>query len=325
MRFKRYFFFAFNTIFVLVICLRILLAQPILPVSLRPEALKFDWRPLSRHVFAISDILSPRSWQHPKNLDLVGGYIAEEWRLAGIEVEEQNFETGQGEFKNIFASFGPQTGDLIVIGAHYDAVGDTPGADDNASGVAGIIELGKALHRAQLKTQVMVAGFALEEIPHFGTEAMGSWFFARALKTSNKNVRAMISLEMIGYYSDDAGSQKYPHSFLRLFYPGEGNFIALASNIPNVPLTRKVKRSMRSASSVPVYSINAPQALAGVHRSDHLNFWKEGIPALMITDTAEYRNPHYHQLGDKPETLDFKRMAEVVSGVHQAVLDLANE
>lgn len=325
MRIKRYFFLAFNTAFVLVIFLRILIAQPILPVSLRPDAQKFGWFHLSRHVYAISDILSPRSWQQPKNLELVAGYIANEWRRDGIEVEEQKFETGQGEFSNVFMGAGPRTDDVIVIGAHYDAHGDTPGADDNASGVSGLIELGKALKKAELKTKVVLVAFSLEEPPHFGTEEMGSWFFARSLKASRKNVKAMISLEMIGYYSDEAGSQEFPSPLLRLFYPGEGNFIALTGNFPNIPLTRKVKRSMLSASNVPVYSINAPAFVPGIDFSDHRNFWSEGIPALMVTDTAFYRNKAYHTQNDKPERLDYKRMAEVMSGVHQAVLDLANE
>lgn len=325
MRIKRYLLFALNTVIVLLILARLLFTQPTLPVSPRADTVKFDWRHLSRHVYAISDILSPRSWQHAEKLDLTGGYIAEEWRLAGIEVEEQKFETGQGEFKNIFMSTGPRTTDLIVVGAHYDAAGDTPGADDNASGVAGLIELGRALHRAELKTQVMLVAFSLEEPPHFGTEEMGSWFFARALKASNKNVKAMISLEMIGYYSDEAGSQEFPSPLMRLFYPSEGSFIALVSNFGNIPLTRKVKKSMKSASQVPVYSINAPAALRGIDFSDHRNFWAEGFPALMVTDTAFYRNKAYHTQNDKPERLDYKRMAEVVSGVHQAVLDLAND
>jgi Zn-dependent M28 family amino/carboxypeptidase len=135
----------------------------------------------------------------------------------------------------------------------------------------------------------------------------------------------MISLEMIGYYSEEAGSQDFPSALLRLFYPSQGNFIALATNFQNIPLTRKIKRSMRSASSVPVYSINAPAFVPGIDFSDHRNFWAEGFPALMITDTAFYRNKAYHTQNDKPERLDYKRMAEVMSGVHQAVLDLANE
>lgn len=325
MRIKRYLLIALNTLIAVLILARLLFTQPLLPVGRAPDALKFDWRPLSRHVYAISDILSPRSWQHKNNLELVAGYIAEEWRLAGIEVEEQNFETGQGEFKNVYMSAGPRTAEVIVVGAHYDAEGNNPGADDNASGVAGLIELGKALHKAELKTQVMLAAFALEEPPHFGTEEMGSWFFARALKASNKNVKAMLSLEMIGYYSDEPGSQEYPSPLMRLFYPGEGNFIAIASNFSNIPLTRKVKRSMKSAGQMPVYSINAPAMVPGIDFSDHRNFWLEGVPALMVTDTAFYRNKAYHTQNDKPERLDYKRMAEVMSAVHQAVTDLARE
>jgi len=309
---------------VLLILARLLLTQPMLPVSPRTDALKFDWRPLSRHVYAISDILSPRSWEH-ENLELVAGYIAEEWRLSGIEAEQQNFETSDGEFKNVFSAYGPDTPEVIVVGAHFDAAGANPGADDNASGVAGLIELGKALKKTPLKTRVILAGFSLEEPPHFATEEMGSWFFARALKASNKKVKAMISLEMIGYYSDEAGSQSFPSSFLRLFYPGEGNFIAIAADFENIPLTRRVKRSMNAASAVPAYSINAPALVPGIDFSDHRNFWAEGFPAVMITDTAFYRNQAYHTAGDKPERLDYKRMAEVMSGVHQAVLDLAGE
>lgn len=325
MKIRRALFLLFNTVVLILLFARLLLTQPVLPAAKLTDAFKFEWRLLSQHVYAISDILSPRSWQHKEKLELTAGYIAEEWRLAGIETEQQVFETGQGEYKNVFSAYGPDTEEVIVVGAHFDAEGTNPGADDNASGVAGLIELGKSLKGAELKTRVLLVGFTLEEPPHFGTEEMGSWFFARALASSNKKVKAMISLEMIGYYSDEPGSQEYPSPLMRLFYPGEGNFIAVAANFKNIPLTRRVKRSLNSASAVPAYSINAPAALEGIDFSDHRNFWAEGYPAVMITDTAFYRNKAYHTAEDKPERLDYKRMAEVMSGVRQAVIDLANE
>jgi Zn-dependent M28 family amino/carboxypeptidase len=203
--------------------------------------------------------------------------------------------------------------------------GPFPGADDNASGVAGLIELGKLLARAKLKSRVILAAYALEEPPHFSGPEMGSVFHARALRGAGKRVKGMISLEMIGYFSGERGSQEFPMPVLRLFYPSRGNFIAVVGNFANLGIVRRVKRSMGEASSLPVYSINAPALVPGIDFSDHRNFWAAGFPAVMVTDTAFYRNKAYHTAEDTPDRLDYERMAMVVAGAYLAVMDLAND
>lgn len=304
-----------------------LIAQPVIPLppSRTVPTTIVDRMALTRHVYAIAGPLSPRNFGEIDNLENVGGYIATEWERAGLEPMQQIFLAGKEEYKNVIVELGPDTDEIIVVGAHYDAYGPFPGADDNASGVAGLIELAKLLKSVELKRRVTLVGYSLEEPPHYGTAEMGSAAHARAVKEAGKTVKAMISLEMIGYFSDQPHSQDSPMAALEYIYPTTGNFIALVSNLSNIALTRAVKKSMRSASSLPVHSINAPVAIPGIDHSDHRNYWAEGFPALMITDTAFYRNKNYHTANDIPESLDYKRMEMVVAGAFRAIVDLANK
>jgi hypothetical protein len=265
----------------------------------------------------------PRDFTHPENLSRAASYIGEEMRRAGAEVSEQIFEAGSFSYRNVIGSFGPESRDLIVVGAHYDTDGEMPGADDNASGVAALLELARLIATEQLSHRVELVAFALEEMPFFGTGAMGSAVHAAFLRAAGRRVRAMICLEMLGCFDDRPGSQRFPLRFLRLFYPGRGNFIAVVGNVRGAGIVRRVKRSMRVGSELPVYSINAPSIVPGVDLSDHRSFWCEGFPAVMITDTAFYRNDRYHTPDDTPDTLDYSRMAEVVRGLFRAVTDLA--
>jgi hypothetical protein len=164
---------------------------------------------------------------------------------------------------------------------------------------------------------VELAAYALEELPVFGTREMGSAVHARSLRASGARVRGMICLEMIGFFSKDPKSQRFPIELLGLFYPRQGDFIAVVGRVLDGRLARRVKRSMRSASELPVYSINAPRSLPGVDLSDHASFWEAGYPAVMVTDTAFYRNERYHTEEDTPDTLDFVAMAKVVDGLLQ--------
>jgi Zn-dependent M28 family amino/carboxypeptidase len=179
------------------------------------------------------------------------------------------------------------------------------------------------LARERLSHRVELVAFALEEMPFFGTGAMGSAVHAASLRASGRRVRAMICLEMLGCFDDRRGSQRFPFPLLRLFYPSRGNFIAVVGNAGGIGIVRRVKRSMRAGSNLPVHSINAPAIVPGVDLSDHRSYWREGFPAVMITDTAFYRNDRYHSAADTPETLDYPRMAEVVRGAWNAVVDLA--
>ncbi|KPJ91862.1 MAG: hypothetical protein AMJ53_10595, partial [Gammaproteobacteria bacterium SG8_11] len=240
------------------------------------------------------------------------------------DVKEMEYTVWGIPYRNISILFGDETNERIVVGAHYDSFQGLPGADDNASGVAGLIELARILSHTQLKRSVELVAYTLEEPPYFRTPEMGSAVHAKTLKENAVDVVVMMSLEMIGYFTDEPDSQEYPMSLLKLFYPSTGNFIAVVGNLSGFGVVRKTKRAMRSAMSLPVRSLNAPGALAGVDFSDHLNFWKYDYPALMITDTAFFRNKAYHTENDTWDRLDYERMSEVVKGVYNAVLEFSN-
>ena len=277
---------------------------------------------LEAHVRALSEGFSPRDFTHPENLDRAAAYIREQFAQATRDVSEETFQVYASTYRNVIASFGPDTEERIVVGAHYDAAGPFPAADDNASGIAGLLELARLLGATSLPMRVDLVAYPLEEPPFFRTPHMGSSVHARSLRRQGVKVRAMLSLEMIGYFVDTPGSQRFPLGILRAFYPSEGNFIAVVGKLGQGSVVRRVKRAMRGASPLPVYSINAPRWIPGVDFSDHASYWDEGYPAVMITDTAFYRNPYYHTARDTPETLDYSRMAMVVQGIHAAVLQL---
>ena len=275
---------------------------------------------LETHVRALALDFFPRDYAHAENLDRAARYVAEEFARAGGAVTEQRFEAAGKTYRNVVARFGPGGGSRVIVGAHYDAAGELPGADDNASGVAGLLELARLLGRERPPAPVELVAFALEEPPFFRTRQMGSYVHASSLKAEGAAVRLMISLEMIGYFSDAPGSQQFPHPSLRALYPSEGNFISVVGTMGEAGAVRRVKAAMAGATPLPVYSINAPRSVPGVDFSDQLNYWDQGFDALMITDTAFYRNPNYHAASDTPDTLDYARMAMVVEGVYAAVL-----
>ena len=279
---------------------------------------------LEKHVRMLAETFFPRDAFHPDNLLRAADYIRGEFRRAQGRVSDQCYEVRRRTYCNIIARFGPETEERVVVGAHYDAFGELPGADDNASGVAGLIELAHLLGRSAPSIQVEVVAYTLEEQPHFGTQTTGSAVHANLLRREGIAVRLMVSLEMIGYFSDAEKSQRVPFSALKLFYPARGNFVLVVGNLSQWSVTRKVKGAMRGATSLPVYSINAPSFVPGVDWSDHRSFWQAGYPAVMITDTAFYRNPNYHTAKDTPDTLDYARMALVVNGVFTAILALAS-
>jgi Zn-dependent M28 family amino/carboxypeptidase len=294
-----------------------------MPFRSRAEAPEVSPARLEAHVRALSERFAPRDHRHPENLDRAAAYVGEEFDQAGGAVAFQSFPAGGATYRNVIASFGPDTPERIVVGAHYDAAGPHPAADDNASGVAGLIELSHLLGRASLPIRVELVAYPLEEPPFFRTGQMGSAVHAGSLRREGVRVRAMLALEMIGYFSDAAGSQSFPVGILRAFYPSRGNFVLVAGQMGQGSLVRRVKRAMRGGSALPVRSINAPRWIPGIDFSDHVNYWDAGYDAAMITDTAFYRNPYYHTARDTPETLDYARMAMVVQGVYAAVLALA--
>lgn len=302
----------------------VFLAQPGLRDNSR-SLIKVDSTRLRKHVDVLSQKFSPRSFRDIGNLNACADYIRDEFAAAGGQTSEQQFKISQETYRNVVTRFGPYNGLRIIVGAHYDAFESTPGADDNASGVAALIELAHALSKASFALPVELLAFSLEEPPFFRTPDMGSAKYARKLKTEGVNVRAMICLEMVGYFSEVAGSQSFPVPLLRLFYPSRGNFIALIGNTGQGSLLRTVKARMRGVTDLQVYSLRAPRFVPGIDLSDHINFWNEGYPAVMVTDSAFYRNSEYHQSGDIADRLDYSRLGDVVALVYEAVTFLAGD
>jgi Zn-dependent M28 family amino/carboxypeptidase len=275
---------------------------------------------LQRHVQALAVTYHPRSVENFAMLEAAGDYVLAEMRAAGATPEIQNIDVNGTVYRNFIARFGPTEGPLLVIGAHYDACGQTPGADDNASGVAALLELTRLLARDPPSQPVELVAYTLEEPPYFRTEFMGSFRHASALADRKRQVRLMVSLEMIGYFRDEPKSQDYPVAGLGLMYPDQGNFIAIVGAFNDVSNMRRIKALFKGASDLPVESINAPSSVPGVDFSDHASYWKFDMPAVMVTDTAFLRNPNYHEPGDRPETLDYVRMAKVVRAMHAVAM-----
>lgn len=297
------------------------------PIKRKRNVVAFSVRAsrLRTHVETLASRYFPRDYEHVENLDKSASYIRDVFRAATTRVQDQEYAVNGKEYRNVVASFGPETSERIVVGAHYDAVSGIPGADDNASGVAGLLELAGMLKNVKLGRRVDMVAYSTEEPPFFGSGDMGSAVNAQNLRSSGVKLRAMLSLEMIGYYSDVEGSQGFPMQAMRSIYPDTGNFIAVAARISDELLTRKIKQAMSVKNGVDVYSVNAPAGLAGISLSDNSSYWREGYPAVMITDTAFFRNHNYHMSSDTPETLDYQRMAKVVAQVSAAVVFLSNE
>ena len=270
----------------------------------------------------LSHDIGERSYLDTKKLDASAGYIEEKLRHYGCHVERQSFTYGDKTYFNVLAEvkgLRDNKDSVLVIGAHYDTVAGTPGADDNASGVAGLLELARLSVSSPLGRTVHFVAFSLEEQPAFMTKHMGSYVYAKALKERGVKVEGMISLEMLGYYCDRKGCQIYPFSLFKLFYPTSGNFISFVGNLSSRAFMNKIKNSFLSVSRMPVESLSGISLIPGVDFSDHRSFWKFGYPAFMITDTAFYRNPNYHGPGDTAETLDYEKMAELVGGLYKAL------
>ena len=279
---------------------------------------------LEAHVRFLSAECSPRHFLARENQRKAIAYITAHFREAGGRVVLQEFSTRSGPYQNVVAHFGPEEGSRYVVGAHFDSCGIQPGADDNASGVAGLLELAALLGKEKsLPAHFELVAYNLEEPPFFAGPCMGSAVHARSLRDQHARVALMLSLEMIGCFSDQRGSQSYPVPLLGLLYPSRANFIAIVGRWNQRRVVGDFKRACIGATDLPVISIAAPSFIPAIDFSDHRNYWDEGFPALMITDTAFLRNPRYHQLGDTFDTLDYRRMAEVVRLLHVGLLEYA--
>ena len=268
----------------------------------------------------ITSTLKSRNFQHPETLNQVADYIFSELSINCDTVYFQNFEVNGTVYKNVIGSIGLDKSDRIVIGAHYDVAGEQEGADDNASGVAGVLELSRLLAKEALKYRIDFVAYALEEPPFFRTENMGSHIHAKSLFEKKVNIIGMICLEMIGYYNDEPNSQSYPIGFLKLFYGNKGNFITVVQKFNNGKFGRQIRNLMKKAGLIKTKSFRAPAFFPGVDFSDHQNYWKFGYNAVMITNTSFYRNQNYHTRADRFETLDIQRMARVIDEVFLAII-----
>ncbi|MDX1387959.1 MAG: M28 family peptidase [Acidobacteriota bacterium] len=288
----------------------------------------FDPRPVSedrlrRDVDRLCGEFMPRDYGSPENLDRVAEWIAGEFRGAGLDVREQPYVVEDTTFRNVIGTrpgSDPDAGSVIV-GAHYDTAGPLPGADDNASSVAVLLELVRTLPKDRPRRTRIFVAFSTEEPPFFSTEAMGSHHFAQEIKSEAIDVELMIALDCVGYFSDEPDSQLVPVTLLRLYYPSEGNFIGVVGDTGAGAWIRTVKRGMRSANALPVLSFRGPSAIPGIDWSDHYWFRRLGLPGVLVTDTAMMRNPNYHRPTDRPETLDFEKMVGVVQGLHGVLQD----
>jgi Zn-dependent M28 family amino/carboxypeptidase len=214
--------------------------------------------------------------------------------------------------------------EIIVLGAHYDSVYDCPAANDNGSGVASLLELARLLSKFESDRTIRFVAFTNEEPPFFGTADWGAQQYAAVCHERAEKVIAMLSLETMGYYSDAAGSQTFPHDVFGLVYPKQGDFIAFVSNMKSRRLLNRFTKLFRSATPFPCEKVAVPESIRGVAYSDHAAFWKYDYPALMITDTAFYRYPHYHTNEDTPEKVDYDSLARVVFGIAEVVKQISN-
>lgn len=281
---------------------------------------------LKSHVSTLAERIGERNLKHYDSLNASLNYIENNFSNIGFQISEQEYSVDAKSVKNVEAEIrGTQKPEqIIIIGAHYDSVSGSPGANDNATGVAALLELARVFNAQNPNRTIRFVAFVNEEPPYFQTEQMGSRVYARRSRERGESIVAMISLETIGYYSDQENSQRYPFPF-SWFYPSRGNFIGFVGNTSSRSLVRNAVRIFRGEADFPSEGVAAPGWLTGIGWSDQWSFWKEGYSALMITDTALFRYPHYHRRSDTADKIDYDRFVRVVSGINTLVTDLTNE
>lgn len=287
-----------------------------------PELLALRER-LRRHVRELAEEIGERNYTRMQNLERAADYVERQFADMGLVPASQVF--GDRQYRNISVDlYGREARDrILVVGAHYDTVWLTPGADDNASGVAGLLEIARALRERPLRRTVRLIAFSNEEEPFYGRNSMGSRVNAKRAYDRREQLIGMFSLEMIGFYSDAPRSQFYPR-IIRRFYPDRGDFIAFVSNLRSRSFLHEAIAAFRERAAFPSEGLAAPEILVpDIRRSDNVSFWYYGFPAVMVTDTSNYRNYNYHNAGDLYGTLDFDRLARVVTGLSEMIADLA--
>ena len=274
----------------------------------------------------LAETIGERNVRHrPHELAQTADYITKELSAAGYLVQRQEYDVDGTTCVNLDVEITGKTtpAEIVIVGAHYDSVANCPAANDNGSGVAGVLSLARAFSQSEHDRTLRFVAFVNEEKPYSHTELMGSWVYARRCRERGEKIVAMLSLETIGYYSDRSGSQRYP-SILRYLYPAIGNFIAFVGNTRYSRLVREVVRTFRRHEKFPCLGGVLPEAMSDIGRSDHWPFWREGYPALMVTDTAPFRFPYYHTPADTVDKIDFDRMARVIRGLRPVIAKLAS-
>ena len=320
-----------GAVFIILLGVALVLLYPVVKIRFTspvspppPAALSPESGRLRGHVEALSVRIGARSVEDYRNLEAARRYIMGALRQIGYTPELQTYDWRGRAYSNVIATRPGTTkrDETVLIGAHYDTVEGTPGADDNASGAAVLLELARSFRDASPGRTLKMVFFTLEEPPLFRSESMGSAVYARAAKAAGERIVAMVSLEMLGYYRDAKGGQAFPLPLMSLFFSTTPDFVAVVGNLASRDLVRRVSRSLENAAGLPVESLSTVGFVPGVDFSDHRSFWEIGSPAVMITDTAFYRNPNYHGIGDTIDTLDFGRMGRLLRGLETAVAGL---
>ena len=294
------------------------------PLPPMTDSLRESSRQLRTPGTMLAGTIGERNAARFRALDSAANYIRASLASLGYEIEEQSYSAGGKTFRNLAATLpgSSRAAEILIIGGHYDSVLGSPGADDNASGTAGMLEVARLVRARQPERTIRFVAFVNEEPPFFWSDSMGSLHYARAAKQRGDRIVGMISLETIGYYLDGPKTQKYP-AFLGWFYPDRGNYIGVVGNVGSRGLVHDVVREMRANLAFPIVGTAAPKQIPGIGWSDHWAFWQEGIDAVMITDTAPFRNGNYHERSDIPDSLNYDYMARVVDGVARTALRLA--
>ncbi len=281
---------------------------------------------LKKYVYSITGGSSFRNIDDTATLNRTSTYIRNELSKYAQNVQTQTYYVKGKEYRNIIASYGPENAPRIIIGAHYDVCDDQAGADDNASGVAGLLELARLLSKEdarQWQYRIDLVAYTLEEPPSFKTANMGSTVHAKYLADAHIPVKGMISIEMIGYYKDARHTQQYPLGFFKWFYGTRGNYITVVKKLHAGKFVRQFTRGFKHGDNIITKVFAAPAWVPGVDWSDHLSYWAYGWQALMITDTSFFRNANYHQKTDTPDTLDYARMSFVVTNLFNSLSKMA--
>ena len=279
---------------------------------------------LKADVQALAGDIGERNMSHYPQLLAAADFIESSLARSGLSPRRDSYELRGRACHNIEVEIRGTAPEILVVGAHYDSVLGSPGANDNASGVAALLALARRFAGKPCAQSLRFVAFVNEEPPYFQTEEMGSFVYAKRCKERGDRISGMISLETIAYFSDAPGSQKYPSAGLGFFYPSKGNFIGFASDTRSRSLLRAAVSAFRKTAKLPCEGASLPAIIPGIGWSDHWAFWQCGYPAIMITDTAPFRYPHYHERTDTPDKLDYDRFALVVSGMQQVIATLAS-